>query len=81
MSAERQTWKTRLHPFADAYAEMSRTVDVAVQGMTDDELDGLLNATTLATQTNCWWAMYQVAALVAEAVKSEQRDRIAAVTA
>ena len=75
MNTERKTWKTRLDPFADAYAEMSRTVEDAVRQMTDAELDALLNATTLPTQFNCGWPTYRVAPVVAEAVNRQQYDR------
>ena len=75
MSEQRTTWQKRLEPFGHIYAAMVREIEAQVDAMTDDELQKVLAATKRPTPTNIWWATYNVAPLVTDAVEGERRHR------
>jgi hypothetical protein len=72
-----EQWKTALRPFADRLADLRREIAKRCEGLSDSELAELRNATTLPSQTNCYWAIYSVAPMVAQEIAAEQQHRIA----
>jgi hypothetical protein len=74
----RVTWRDRLSPFAELQAELVSGVDRLVSEATDTELTKLLQAAGRPDSTNCWWAIFQVAPVVIEAVGQERWRRKAA---
>lgn len=69
------TWKNTLDPFAQEWSKLDNLLREHVVALSDHELQRLLIDTKKPTQTNCWYATFRVAPLVAAAVTAEQRGR------
>ena len=72
---KRQTWHDRLEPYAIEIADSYRQFEARICSESDAELAKLITATTRPTQTNCWWATYEVAAIVRRLAAAEQFRR------
>jgi hypothetical protein len=72
---KRATWRDLLEPWANRYADRCESTDEHVAGLDDAALNALGRAALRPTQTNVWWASYNVAPLVREAVRREQYAR------
>ncbi len=59
------TWKTQLHPFAQLWDRMERSIPVGLGLKSDKELESLIRAASRPTSANCWYATYHVAEIVA----------------
>ncbi len=59
------TWKKRLEPFAQIYDLMERSIPIGLGLRSDRELRLLIEAAEHSTRTNCWYATYRAAGLVA----------------
>lgn len=65
----------RLEPFAWMYSDMDRAIEEHVQSLTSAQLRSLDALTNKPGRTNCWWAVYQVAPLVRQAIQDERYRR------
>lgn len=65
-------WRKRLDPWAREYSAFLTRLNIHVASLNDKELEQLEAATHTPTTTNCWFAVYHVAPIVRDAVKSEQ---------
>ena len=67
------------HPLIEEWAHLHYQLDNAIHThtamMTDDELEALIHAATSLTDTNCWYAEYNVKDLVLEQTAYQQRAR------
>lgn len=53
-----------LEPFALAYCAFLRQLDEMLTQVPEAKLDALIAECEQATESNCWWAIYEVAPLV-----------------
>lgn len=72
------TWKKNLEPYADLWADFISAADEMIAGEDDIGLRALLDSCKQPSQTNCWWATFQVAPEVAKLARSEIFKREAA---
>lgn len=71
-------WQKTLRPWAEEYADLTERIAAHCLSLTDAQLQAFDDAAKRPSQTNCWWAMYQVAPLIRNAVAVEQLRRRAA---
>ena len=72
---KRQTWHDRLEPYAIEFADSYRQFEARIRSESDADLAKLITATTRPTQSNCWWATYEVASSVRRLAAAEQLRR------
>lgn len=72
----REPWREALRPWAEQFGRLVGDLDSHCRECDDNELQVLADAAGRPTSSNCWWAEFEVAALVRDAVKREQRRRI-----
>lgn len=68
-------WKKLLRPWAEQHAALLTSLDEHCRSLDDDALQALADSTQRPSHTNCWWAIYNVAPIVREAVATEQYVR------
>ena len=71
----RPDWKDLLEPFGDLFTELDAEVARRISERSYEELSDLLDACNRPTNTNCWWAVYQIAPRVAAAIRLERSRR------
>ena len=71
----RSTWKTRLEPYAERVGALHGDLATLARESSDEELQDWLDTTKRATATNCWWATFEAADLIAKAMKQEAYRR------
>jgi hypothetical protein len=72
---DERRWRQILDPIAFAHCELVNAIEDYVAGLPDDVLADHLRAAEWPTSTNCWWASYNVAPLLRQAVRHEQYVR------
>lgn len=71
-STKRPTWKSRLEPWAQRWADLYSDADAVIRASTDDELAQLESDVAQPGMTNSWFATYHVAReILAPLVKAE----------
>ena len=63
-------WKRLLKPYTDEYEAMYSRLIKDVQSLSVDAQRVLYDATSMASQTNCGWTMFETARLIRLAVPS-----------
>lgn len=57
-------WKSALRPYADQYAALITRIENDLEEMTDEQLAALEAQLDEPSESNCWWAIYDVAGLL-----------------
>jgi hypothetical protein len=63
--------RSLLEPFGQYYWEMEK----AIEEMTDAGLVALVGASAGLTESNCWYAIYEVAPMIRRMAQDEQKRR------
>jgi hypothetical protein len=74
MTKRRKRWAL-LMPWATQYAALYCDLEEHVKALSDADLLALGAEAEEPDQTNCWWATYDVASIVRDAVKLETYQR------
>jgi hypothetical protein len=69
------TWTKTFQPLAEQYAALREDVETTCRALDDNTLNTLDRQAHEPTQTNCWWATWEVAKIVRHEVKIEKYRR------
>lgn len=71
----RSNFKTRLQPWAERWWELTRDIETWVYESTDDELAQIERDAFAPGTSNCWYATFEVAQQIKQALASERLRR------